>query len=43
MSRDGRDSTKKLRSFISIVVPPENKNKNKTKLNGYSDLEESLF
>ena len=43
MSCDGRDNTKKLRSFISIVVPSKNKNENKNSLNGYSDFEKSLF
>ena len=43
MSCEGRDNTKKLRSFISIVVPSKNKNENKNSLNGYSDFEKSLF
>ena len=43
MKCDGRDNTKKLRSFISIVVPLKNKNENKNSLNGYSDFEKSLF
>ena len=43
MRCDGRDNTKKLRSFISIVVPSKNKNENKNSLNGYSDFEKSLF
>ena len=43
MRCDGRDNTKKLRGFISIVVPSKNKNENKNSLNGYSDFEKSLF
>ena len=43
MKCDGRDNTKKLRSFISIVVPLKNKNENKNSLKGYSDFEKSLF
>ena len=43
MRCDGRDNTKKLRSFISIVVPLKNKNENKNSLNGYTDFEKSLF
>ena len=43
MRCDGRDNTKKLRSFISIVVPSKNKNEHKNSLNGYSDFEKSLF
>ena len=43
MMCDRRDNTKKLRSFISIAVPSKNKNKNKNSLNGYSDIEKSLF
>ena len=43
MRCDGRDNTKKLRSFISIVVPSKNKNENKNSLNWYSDFEKSLF
>ena len=43
MRCDGRDNTKILRSFISIVVPVKNKNENKNSLNGYSDFEKSLF
>ena len=43
MRCDGRDNTKKLRSFISIVVPLKNKNENKNSLNGDSDFEKSLF
>ena len=43
MRSDGRDNTKKLRSFISIVVPSKNKNKNKNSLNGYSDFKKTLF
>ena len=43
MRSDGRDNTKKLWNFISIVVLPKNKKENKTYLNGYSDFEESLF
>ena len=42
MRCDGRDNTKKLRSFISIVVPSK-KNENKNSLNGDSDFEKSLF
>ena len=33
MRCDGRDNTKKLRGFISIVVPSKNKNENKKKKN----------
>ena len=43
MSYDGRDNTKKLREFFSIVVPSKNKNENKNSLNGYSDFVKSLF
>ena len=43
MRCDCRDNTKKLRSFISIVVPSKNKNENKNSLNGYSVFEKSLF
>ena len=43
MRCDGRDNTKKLRSFTSIVVPSKNKNENKNLLNGYSDFEKSLL
>ena len=43
MRCDGRDNTKKLRSFISIVVLSKNKNENKNSLKGYSDFEKSLF
>ena len=43
MSCDGRDNTKKLRSFISIVFPSKNKNETKNSLNGCSDFEKSLF
>ena len=43
MRCDGRDNTKKLRSFISIVVPSKKKNENKNPLNGYSHFEKSLF
>ena len=43
MRCDGRDNTKKLRSFISIVVPSKNKNENKNSLNGCYDFEKSLF
>ena len=43
MAYDGRDNTKKLRSFISIVVPSKHKNENKNSLNGYSDFEKGLF
>ena len=43
MSCDGRDNTKKLRSFISIVVPSKNKNENKNSLNGYSDFEKDFW
>ena len=39
----GSDNTKKLWSYISIVVPSKNESKNKTKLSGYSDIEGSLF
>ena len=42
MRCDGRDNLKKLWSFISIVVPSKNKIE-KTKLSGYSYLEERLF
>ena len=42
MRRDGRDNTKKLRSFISTEVPSKNKNEDKNPLNGYSDFEKSL-
>ena len=42
MRCDGRDNTKKLRSFISIVVPSKNKNENKNPLNGYSDFEKDF-
>ena len=42
MRCDGRDKTKKLQSFISIVVSSKNKIENKTILNGYSDFEESF-
>ena len=43
MRYDGRNNTKKLRSFISIMVSSKNKNENENSLNGYSDFEESLF
>ena len=43
MRCDGRDNTKKLRSFTSIVVLSKNKNENKNSLNGYSDFEKSLL
>ena len=43
MSYDGRDNTKKLREFFSIVVPSKNKNENKNSLNWYSDFVKSLF
>ena len=43
MRRDGRDNTKKLRSFISTVVSLKNKNENKNSLNGFSDFQKSLF
>ena len=43
MRCDGRDNTKKMWSFNSIVVPSKNKNKNKNPLNGYSDIEKNLF
>ena len=43
MRYDGRDNTKKLREFFSIVVPSKNKNENKNSLNGYSDFVKSLF
>ena len=43
MRCDGRDNTKKLRSFISTAVPSKNKNENKNSLNGYSDFQKSLF
>ena len=42
MRCDGRDNTKKLRSF-KIVVSLKNKNENKNSLNGYTDFEKSLF
>ena len=43
MSCEGRDNTKKLRSFISIVVPSKNKNETKNSLNECSDFEKRLF
>ena len=43
MKCDGRNNTKKLTSFISIVVLSKNKNENKYSLNGYSDFEKSSF
>ena len=43
MRCDDRDNTKNLWSFFSFAVPSGIKNENKTKLNGYSDFEESLF
>ena len=43
MRSDGRDNTKKLRSFISIAVPSKSKSENKTYLNRYCDFEESLL
>ena len=42
MRCDGRDNTKKLRSF-KIVVSLKNKNENKNSLNEYTDFEKSLF
>ena len=42
MRCDGRDNTKKLRGFISIVAPSKNKNEYKNSLNGYSDFEKKL-
>ena len=43
MRCDGRDNTKKLTSFVSIVAPSKNRNENKNSLNEYSDFEKSLF
>ena len=43
MRCDGRDNTKNLWSVFPFAVPSGSKNENKTKLNGYSDFEESLF
>ena len=43
MRCDGRDNTKKLRSFISIVVPSKNKNENKNSLNGCSDFGKTII
>ena len=40
MRCDGMDNTKKLWSFISIVVPLKNKQEKKNKMNGYSDFRE---
>ena len=43
MGCDGRDNIKKIWRFISMVVPWKKQKRNKTKLNRYSDFEESLF